>query len=66
MRIIFSTGGSILAPGLDQERFRKHAAILVTLAEEHDVGVAVGGGAVAREYLDAARGLGANGFSSLK
>jgi uridylate kinase len=60
MRIVLSIGGSILVPDLDQERFREHAAILATLAEEHDIGVVVGGGAVAREYIDVARGLGAN------
>jgi uridylate kinase len=61
MRVVVSVGGSVLAPDLDPERVRTYAAAIGDLlAEGHEVGAVVGGGTVAREYIDAARALGAN------
>ena len=61
MRVVISIGGSVLAPELDPRRIEGHASVVESLASEGcEVGVVVGGGGVARDYIDAARGLGAN------
>ncbi|RDZ33932.1 MULTISPECIES: UMP kinase [unclassified Haloferax] len=60
MRIVLSLGGSILVPTLDLEQFREYAAVITTLAEEHDVCVVTGGGSPACEFIDVGRALGAN------
>ena len=61
MKVVVSIGGSVLAPDLGSERVRDHADVIEALADEGcTVGTVVGGGGVAREYIGAARGLGAN------
>lgn len=61
MRVVVSIGGSVLAPDLDENRVRRHAAAIERLLEAGvSVGIVVGGGGVAREYIGAARALGAN------
>jgi uridylate kinase len=61
MRVVLSLGGSVLAPDLDSGRVADHAAAIERVARDGcDVGVVVGGGGVAREYIGAARELGAN------
>jgi uridylate kinase len=61
MRAVVAVGGSVLAPDLDTERVRRYAQSLeATLDAGHELCVVVGGGRVAREYIGAARELGAN------
>jgi uridylate kinase len=61
MRVVVSIGGSVLAPELDARRVERHAAVVESLATEGcELGVVVGGGGVARDYIGAARDLGAN------
>jgi uridylate kinase len=61
MNVVVSIGGSVLAPSAGAERVAEHAAVVESLAAEgHQVGVVVGGGDVAREYIGTARDLGAN------
>ncbi len=61
MKVVISIGGSVLAPERGAERVSEHARVVQALADEgHEVGVVVGGGNVAREYIGAARELGAN------
>ncbi|MGM0591921.1 MAG: UMP kinase [Halobacteriota archaeon] len=61
MRVVISIGGSVLAPDLDAGRVEEHASVVRSLATEGvELGVVVGGGGVARDYIMAARGLGAN------
>ena len=61
MRVVVSIGGSVLAPDLSEDRVRRHAAAIERLLDAGvSVGIVVGGGAVAREYIQAARALGAN------
>lgn len=61
MRVVLSIGGSVLAPELEPDRVAAYASAIETLVEEGcDVGVVAGGGKVAREYIGAARKLGAN------
>ncbi|WP_424017630.1 UMP kinase [Halorientalis pallida] len=61
MKVVVSIGGSVLAPDLDPERVRAYADVVESLlAAGHRVGVVVGGGTVARDYIDSARELGAN------
>ena len=61
MRVVISIGGSVLAPDLDADRVEGHAAVIESLAAEGcELGIVVGGGGVAREYIGAARELGAN------
>jgi uridylate kinase len=61
MKVVVSIGGSVLAPDLDPERVRAYANVVESLlAAGHRVGVVVGGGTVARDYIASARELGAN------
>ena len=61
MKVVVSIGGSVLAPDLDPERVRAYAGVVESLlAAGHRVGVVVGGGTVARDYIASARELGAN------
>jgi len=61
MKVVVSIGGSVLAPDLGAERIREHAAVIEQLVEDGcTVGVVVGGGTVARDYIGTARDLGAN------
>jgi uridylate kinase len=59
MILVYSLGGSIVA-GKDPEILRQYARMLQDLCKEHKVYVVVGGGRIAREYIDKARDLGAS------
>ncbi|QSG09916.1 UMP kinase [Halapricum desulfuricans] len=61
MKTVVSIGGSVLVPDLDAGRVEAYADVIGSLAAAgHDLGVVVGGGPTAREYIGAARSLGAN------
>jgi uridylate kinase len=61
MRVVISIGGSVLAPDLDADRVTRHASAISRLIDGGcEVGVVVGGGGVARDYISTARRLGAN------
>ncbi|WP_070365759.1 UMP kinase [Halodesulfurarchaeum formicicum] len=61
MRVVVSIGGSVLAPDLEESVVQGHADAIEQLdATGIDLGVVVGGGSVAREYIEAARNLGEN------
>lgn len=61
MKVVVSIGGSVLAPDLDPNRVRAYADVVESLlAAGHRVGVVIGGGTVARDYIASARELGAN------
>ncbi|PSP22119.1 UMP kinase [Halobacteriales archaeon QH_10_65_19] len=61
MNVVVSIGGSVLVPAVDTVRVEGYTAVLGELDDDgHDLGVVVGGGPTAREYIDAARDLGAN------
>ncbi|MDI6888152.1 MAG: UMP kinase [Methanocellales archaeon] len=60
MIVVISIGGSILAPKLDSRNFGKYAEAVKEVAKKHTVFVVTGGGAIAREYIQVARHLGAN------
>ncbi len=60
MILVVSIGGSVLTSNLDPERIRKYASSIKALAEEHTTYIVVGGGRIARDYITAARDLGAN------
>lgn len=61
MKVVVSIGGSVLAPDLDATRVATFATAIEDLdAAGHQVGVVVGGGEVARDYIESARALGAN------
>ncbi len=61
MRVVVSIGGSVLAPELDESVVREHAAAIdELLGADVSMGLVVGGGGVAREYIRAARALGEN------
>ena len=64
MRVVVSVGGSVLVPTLESGRIREYARMLSEVAGAgHEVGVVVGGGPVAREYIEAGRELGADEIS---
>ncbi|MFC5972225.1 UMP kinase [Halomarina salina] len=61
MRAVVSVGGSVLAPGLDSGRVAAYADVIESLLDDGvELGVVVGGGGVARDYIVTARELGAN------
>ncbi|SIR97642.1 UMP kinase [Natronorubrum thiooxidans] len=61
MKVVVSIGGSVLVPEPGADRVAEHAAVIEDLVEDGcRVGAVVGGGGVAREYIGAARNLGAN------
>lgn len=61
MKVVVSIGGSVLAPDLEPDRVSEYAAVIEGLADEgYTVGVVVGGGRVAREYIGAGRDLDAS------
>jgi len=59
MIFVYSLGGSILA-GRDAKSLKEYAQALNELAQEHQIFVVVGGGRIAREYIEKARALGAS------
>jgi len=59
MRFVYSLGGSVLA-GCDAEGLKEYALALKDLAEKHQIFVVVGGGKIAREYIEKARALDAS------
>ena len=61
MRVVVSIGGSVLVPSVESNRVAEYATVLEALDDEgYDLGVVVGGGPTARDYITAARSLGAN------
>lgn len=61
MRVVVSVGGSVLVPNLDSSRVEGYAAVIEELVRSgHELAAVVGGGTVARDYIGAARELGAN------
>lgn len=63
MRVVISIGGSVLAPDLEATRVAGHADVIDGLLDEgHEVAAVVGGGEVARGYIETARDLGATEY----
>ncbi|MBD3389174.1 MAG: UMP kinase [Candidatus Altiarchaeales archaeon] len=61
MKIVFSIGGSILAPeGVDGDYVGKVSSFLSGISEGNEVAVVVGGGRPAREKISVARAKGAS------
>lgn len=61
MRVVISLGGSVAFTDADPESIAAHAATIDRLVETgHEIAVIVGGGPMAREYIDAGRSLGAD------
>jgi uridylate kinase len=59
MILVYSLGGSILA-GRDAQSLKEYADALKQLSQDHQIFVVVGGGRIAREYIEKARSLGAS------
>ena len=51
---------------MDPEQFREYAAVITTLAEEHNVSVVTGGGSPAREFINVGRAIGATKSNLIK
>lgn len=60
MKVVISAGGSVLAKGLSPEKFKSYASSLKELAKKNMVFIVTGGGQAARDYISAARKLGAD------
>ena len=61
MRIVISIGGSVLVPGLSKDRIEEYAGVVDQIIENgHSVGIVVGGGRIARDYIEIARDFGSN------
>jgi len=59
MRIVVRIGGSVVASPVNTELMSKYADIIKTVKEQgHEVAVVLGGGALAREFIDIAKNLG--------
>lgn len=60
MKIVVSVGGSVLARALSPEKFKSYAAVLKEISKKNTVLIVTGGGQAARDYIKAARELGAD------
>ncbi|MGB9756590.1 MAG: UMP kinase, partial [Candidatus Bathyarchaeales archaeon] len=61
MRIVLRIGGSVIASPINQTLINEYASLLKTLKTQgHDVALVVGGGALAREFIQIAKNLGLN------
>lgn len=61
MKVVVSVGGSVLVPTPGEDRVEEYAAVIEELADDGwRLGTVVGGGGIARQYIGAARELGAN------
>ncbi|TAN35367.1 MAG: UMP kinase [Candidatus Methanoperedens sp.] len=60
MKIVVSVGGSVLARALSPEKFKNYAAAIKEISKKNIVFIVTGGGQVARDYIGAARELGAD------
>jgi uridylate kinase len=59
MRIVLRIGGSVIASPINQTLISEYADLLKTLKKKgHDVAVVVGGGTLAREFIQVAKNLG--------
>jgi uridylate kinase len=59
MRIVVRVGGSVVASPINPELIGKYADILKTLNnQENEIAIVVGGGALAREFIQIAKKLG--------
>jgi uridylate kinase len=59
MRIVLRIGGSVIASPINQTLIAKYADLLKALKKKgHNVAVVVGGGALAREFIQVAKNLG--------
>lgn len=60
MRVVLSLGGSMLMQNASADNLREYASVLKRLSEQHELFVVTGGGRTARDYIEIARGLGAD------
>jgi len=60
MKVVISVGGSVIAPTLSQEKFLEYAEVIKELAKENTLLIVTGGGKAARDYIRAARSMGAS------
>ncbi|GFO96353.1 uridylate kinase [groundwater metagenome] len=60
MKIVVSVGGSVLARALSPEKFRSYASALKDISKKNTIFIVTGGGKAARDYIGAARELGAD------
>jgi len=59
MRLVVRLGGSVVASPVNTELMAKYADLIKKVkAQGHEVAVVVGGGALAREFIDIAKNLG--------
>ena len=59
MRVVVRIGGSVVASPVNTELMSKYAELLRALKKEgHEVAVVVGGGSLAREFIEIAKNLG--------
>ena len=59
MRVVLRIGGSVVASPVNTDLMSKYAEVVQTLKRQgHEVGVVVGGGALAREFIGFAKKLG--------
>ena len=61
MRLVLRIGGSVVASPINADLISKYVSVLRDLAREsHEVAVVVGGGALARDFIEVAKNLGLN------
>ncbi|MFN3528083.1 MAG: UMP kinase, partial [Candidatus Altarchaeaceae archaeon] len=63
MKIVFSIGGSLICPDeIDENYLREIGNFLKEISNEHKIYVVVGGGKIARKYVNVARKFNSNEF----
>jgi len=63
VKVVLRIGGSVISPQPDAKLVEEYAAVLSTLTSEgHSIGVVVGGGQIARKFIESAKDLGLSAF----
>lgn len=60
MKAVISLGGSVLMSDFNADRIKKYANTIEKISKKNKVFVVVGGGKIARDYIEVARKLGVN------
>ena len=63
-KIVIALGGSILLPSLNAHAIHAYVPVMLEIAAKAQVYIVVGGGKIAREYIDVARSIGTDESTS--
>ena len=62
MKIVISLGGSLLTSDFSAKNIQKYSTEILSIAKNHKIIVVIGGGKIARKYIDIADDLGVDDY----